>query len=191
MIEGLLARLKGGGDQICYQDGAHALTYAECYERVCTLAQALRRQGNGPVVVYGHKCAMQFVSILACVAARRCYIPLDMHMPRKRIEEILAQAGAELVLANAPLDVPGVACFSPEALVQAYPEEAAVYPTENECAYIIFTSGSTGKSKGVPISYENLSHFISWITQAEELATFHGERVLSVCLLYTSDAADE
>lgn len=102
MIEGLLARLKGGGDQICYQDGAHALTYAECYERVYTLAQALRRQGNGPVVVYGHKCAMQFVSILACVAARRCYIPLDTHMPRKRIEEILAQAGAELVLANAP-----------------------------------------------------------------------------------------
>lgn len=149
MIEGLLARLKGGGDQICYQDGAHALTYAECYERVCTLAQALRRQGNGPVAVYGHKCAMQFVSILACVAARRCYIPLDTHMPQKRIEEILAQADAELVLTNAPLDVPGVACFSPEALVQAYPEEVAVYPTENECAYIIFTSGSTGKSKGV------------------------------------------
>lgn len=72
MIEGLLARLRGGGDQICYQDGAQALTYAECYERVCTLAQALRRQGNGPVAVYGHKCAMQFVSILACVAARRC-----------------------------------------------------------------------------------------------------------------------
>ena len=113
MIEGLLARLKGGGDQICYQDGAHALTYAECYERVYTLAQALRRQGNGPVAVYGHKCAMQFVSILACVAARRCYIPLDTHMPRKRIEEILAQAGAELVLTNAPLDVPGVACFPP------------------------------------------------------------------------------
>lgn len=180
MIEGLLARLRGGGDQICYQDGAQALTYAECYERVCTLAQALRRQGNGPVAVYGHKCAMQFVSILACVAARRCYIPLDTHMPRKRIEEILAQAGAELVLTNAPLDVPGVACFSPEALAQAYPEEAAVYPMENEYAYIIFTSGSTGKSKGVPISYENLSHFIAWITQAEELAAFHGARVLSV-----------
>lgn len=32
----------------------------------------------------------------------------------------------------------------------------------------------------MPISYENLSHFISWITQAEELATFHGARVLSV-----------
>lgn len=73
MIEGLLARLKEGGDQICYQDGAQALTYAECYERVCTLAQALRRQGNGPVAVYGRKCAMQFVSILACVAAQRCY----------------------------------------------------------------------------------------------------------------------
>lgn len=180
MIEGLLARLRDGGDQICYQDGAQALTYAECYERVCTLSQALRRQGTGPVAVYGHKCAMQFVSILACVAAQRCYIPLDTHMPRKRIEEILAQAGAELVLANAPLDVPGVACFSPEALAQAYPEEAAVYPMENEYAYIIFTSGSTGKSKGVPISYENLSHFIAWITQAEELAAFHGARVLSV-----------
>ena len=172
MIEGLLARLKEGGDQICYQDGAHALTYAECYERVCTLAQALRRQGNGPVAVYGHKCAMQFVSILACVAVRRCYIPLDMHMPRKRIEEILAQAGAELVLANAPLDVPGVACFSPVSAGAGVSGGGGCLSDGNECAYIIFTSGSTGKSKGVPISYENLSHFIAWITQAEELGGF-------------------
>lgn len=182
MLEELLERLKRGGEQTLYHVGGESLTYAACGERVQRLAQVLRAQGSGPVIVYGHKSVMQFVSILACVVARRCYIPVDPHTPQARICEIASQADARLALVNEPLHLPTVKCLSPEKLEAeySYPYMETETVTTNEMAYIIFTSGSTGKSKGVPISYENLDHFISWITQVEALLPFHGARVLSV-----------
>ena len=46
-------------------------------------------------------------------------------------------------------------------------------------AYIIFTSGSTGNSKGVPITYDNLNHFINWIINLEEFKKCNNLMVLS------------
>lgn len=180
MIERLLDVLAAGGEKLCYKIGAEVLSYHECYEQVQALAAALRRQGNGRVMVYGGKSVAQFVSMLACVAARRCYVPVDAEMPPARVEEIARQAQVSLVLANAPLALAGVPCMTPEALLAMDDSGRAPVVSENDLAYIIFTSGSTGKSKGVPISYENVDHFISWITKAPALLALHGEKVLSV-----------
>lgn len=180
MIERLLGTLEAGGEKPCYKIGNETLTYYACYVQVRSLAAALRRNGSGPVLVYGEKGVGQFVAILACVVARRCYVPVDVAMPHPRVEEIVQQAQVTLVLADAHLQVPGVPCMSPQELLAVDDVYRAPVENGNDLAYIIFTSGSTGKSKGVPISYENLDHFISWVTEVPTLQTLACERVLSV-----------
>lgn len=47
-------------------------------------------------------------------------------------------------------------------------------------AYIIFTSGSTGEPKGVPISYDNLSNFVTWINSIPALSEYRNCNVLNM-----------
>lgn len=51
--------------------------------------------------------------------------------------------------------------------------------SDNEIAYMIFTSGSTGEPKGVPISYENLNHFIDWVGTLSPMDGYEGATVLN------------
>ena len=65
--------------------------------------------------------------------------------------------------------------------------------------YVLFTSGTTGVPKGVPISHNNVEHYLSGLNELLDLSsddrfsqTFDLTFDLSMhCLLYTSDAADE
>ncbi|MDO4280903.1 MAG: AMP-binding protein [Peptococcaceae bacterium] len=180
MRAALLEALAAGGGRVLYETDGEKLRYDEALDQVQRLAAALARQGTGPVVVYGHKSVGQLVSILACVVAGRCYVPLDTYLPQARLAEIVRQSEAELILANAflALDAP-CARLTPRGLMAAY-REGAPLANDNRICYTIFTSGSTGKSKGVPISYDNLAHFIRWITTVPPLAGEGGHRLLSV-----------
>lgn len=164
MVNELLERLKNGKDKILYQVGNDKITYFEAYSEVKKLSICLEHQGSGPVIIYGHKKKEQFLLILACLVARRAYIPIDLMTPYKRILEIIDASNASLVIWTeriAEFDIP---TLDINMLVNDYYQIDKSDHSDNQIAYIIFTSGSTGVSKGVPISYDNLNHFIRWIT---------------------------
>lgn len=179
MLNNLLTILKNGKDKIIYQINTESITYYECYQRVLELSENLKKQGTSSVIIYGHKSINQFISILACVVAKRCYIPIDVWIPKNRIEEIIWLSHSTLVIKNEEVELSEIENLTVDELNQQYYDKVSKNTSDNKIAYIIFTSGSTGKSKGVPITYDNLNHFIEWITNLKEFKNLFDFRVLS------------
>ena len=163
MLDNMLNILKNGGNRIFYKINDNEITYSTCYKRVIELSDVLERQGNSPVIVYGHKSIDQVISILACIVSRRCYIPIDIYTPKKRIQEIINNSKASLIIKNEELEINSLECSTINDLKNKYINKDKYITNNNKNAYIIYTSGSTGKSKGVPITYKNLNNFIKWI----------------------------
>ena len=155
-----------------YICGEKRLTYAKLYEEAGRIAAVLKAQGGGAVAVLGNKEPEMIISILACIMARRAYVPLEDNLPQARIEAAVKQAGCTLVLKNGSTCPDcGIPCSS-LAELEHTSDKAACGGAQNETAYIIFTSGSTGTPKGVPISYANLENFIRWICSNSTFAKF-------------------
>ncbi|MGW3043036.1 AMP-binding protein [Kitasatospora sp. NPDC001159] len=99
--------------------GGAELTYAELDLQANLLAWALIRQGvrpETPVAVMLDRSAELVVAILAIIKAGGAYVPLDSRFPSSRIELILQETGAALVLNQDVLT----------ALIQAEPDSSGV-----------------------------------------------------------------
>lgn len=138
------------------------------YEAVNTSANRIAHQlislGIGPnkvVALYTERHPLSIISFLAILKAGGTYLPLDSAMPAERVNMILAESGAEILITQADLEANLVDFSGPilhlEQLEQATSENSgenpkiSIHPEHN--AYIICTSGSTGKPKGVLISH--------------------------------------
>ncbi|WP_405901188.1 non-ribosomal peptide synthase/polyketide synthase [Streptomyces sp. NBC_00727] len=132
-------------------DGSE-LTYAELDRRADMLARALIRQGvrpETPVAVMLDRSAELVVAILAVIKAGGAYVPLDPRFPSSRIDLILRESGAALVLTQEVL----------AALERSGQDEvdAVEVPCEpGQVAYIMYTSGSTGRPKGVAVTHRDV-----------------------------------
>ncbi|MGN1443328.1 MAG: AMP-binding protein [Acutalibacteraceae bacterium] len=165
------------GDRTAVKLGEESIRYHALRQRAEKNAALLKRQGTGPVIVYGSKSIFQLVMFVSCLLAKRAYIPIDTCWPEKRIQSAAKTAGAALLLSETKLNIPGVACCN-EAELEQY-EAQPVKKQTDETAYIIFTSGSTGNPKGVPVSRDNLDHFIGWIGSLYPLSDYEGIRVMN------------
>lgn len=165
--------------KVAYICGEKRLTYAKLYEKAERIAAVLKAQGGGAVAVLGNKEPEMIISILACIMARRAYVPLEDNLPQARIAAAIRQAECTLVLKNGSACPDcGIPCSSLAELEHAT-KKPADGGAQNETAYIIFTSGSTGTPKGVPISYANLGNFTRWICSDKVLSGFEHPVVLS------------
>lgn len=175
-IEALNPKYAAKAAYIC---GEKRLTYAKLYEKAERIAAVLKAQGGGAVAVLGNKEPEMIISILACIMARRAYVPLEDNLPQARIAAAIRQAECTLVLKNGSACPDcGIPCSSLAELEHAT-KKSADGGAQNETAYIIFTSGSTGTPKGVPISYANLGNFTRWICSDEVLSGFEHPVVFS------------
>jgi amino acid adenylation domain-containing protein len=143
------------------------LTYAQLASAANRLAWHLREQGVGPEARVGlllERSAEQVVALLAILKAGGAFVPLDPMHPRGRLESILRQAGAHLVVTRShlqPLLPSGVArplCLDLEAgsIGRAPSSPPASGAAPDNLAYVLFTSGSTGQPKGVMITHRSL-----------------------------------
>lgn len=155
--------VKKNASVIAYQTKRERITYQELWDKARILADSLKREGILPVIVYGHKSVNMVVSILACLLANRAYIPIDTYTPKERLEEIVRFSHTSLLIRNEEIELSSVKCLTLQEINDCFCQQEKHDTSSNQIAYIIFTSGSTGKSKGVPISYDNLENFIAWI----------------------------
>lgn len=68
------------GDKPAYRCGTASLSYRQLWSGALRLAAALKAQGAGPVLVWGHKEPAVPLSFLACLLAGRPYVPCDVSL---------------------------------------------------------------------------------------------------------------
>ena len=182
-----------------------AMTYAELTRRSGALAERLRTAGFGSGSVAAlsvERSPDMVVGMLAALEAGGAYLPLDPALPARRLEFLLADAKAEVILTAERLaerfrgsSVPLVLLDEPGG--NAGPDHASsdVSPAGEDArnspglAYVIYTSGSTGEPKGVEATRRGLSNFVGWARR--EFALGPGDRVLQFAPIHFDTAVEE
>ena len=175
MLNKLLRSAKNNPYKIAYKIDDEKITYKELFSKALYYSNLLKREGNTPIILYGHKEINMIISMISCILANRTYIPVEVGTPAERINEIMDISGATLVLTNRR--IAGIKTTRLSTLDNYKDKE--IIENDNDIVYIIFTSGSTGTPKGVPISKENLDNFVRWISNYGVLAKYKGIRVLN------------
>jgi amino acid adenylation domain-containing protein len=162
------ARAREMPGKVAVRAGSQQLTYGELNSRANTLAVRLRELDVKRDILVGlcvDRSIEMLVGLLGILKAGGGYVPIDPSYPKKRIDFLLADSGAAVVVTvSRVLDcLPG--CQA--TLVRVDDELRAV--AQDRCdlcidaaadndnvAYVIYTSGSTGLPKGVLIEHRNV-----------------------------------
>jgi amino acid adenylation domain-containing protein len=187
LIEEQVARTP---EQIAVVDGERQLSYRELNSRANQLAHHLRILGVGPetlVAIYMERSTEMVVSLLGVLKAGGAYVPLDTMYPYERLCFVMADAKVSVLLtqdrmmARLPDHQAQVIYLDSEWPTVATQSEAnpAGNVTESNAAYVLYTSGSTGMPKGVVIPHRGLVNYLSWCTEAYEVALGLGAPVHS------------
>jgi len=146
------------------------LTYWELNERAGWLAARLRDLGAAPDGIVGicvERSLEMMVGLLGILKSGAAYLPLDPVFPAERIQFMLDDSRAPIVVTqehlaarflDARTHVVSIGSVWDEPKVAALPPSCV---KSHNLAYVIYTSGSTGKPKGVMIEHRQVSNFFA------------------------------
>lgn len=154
-----------------------SLTYGELNARANQLAHHLRFLGvqiETLVPICVDRSIEMAVGILGILKSGAAYVPIDPAYPADRIEFMLADTAADLLVTQSGISF---ATDAKKVLLDAEWEEIAGQSIENpvqkvnaeNLAYVIYTSGSTGKPKGAMMTHANLYHYVCALQQEFKL----------------------
>ena len=163
----------GRSDRLAVDTEGRQLTYADLDVQANQLAHLLRRRGveagTRVALLCDHPVAT-YTAVLGVLKAGAAYVPLDAAFPADRIDHIVSDAGAELVVTTTAVRhlVEGtratVLCLDDVATELAAEDRhrpsPAVAPPDDELCYVIYTSGTTGRPKGVLVDHSSICHFV-------------------------------
>ena len=102
-----------------------------------------------------------YAAIVAILLLGKTYVPLHPGHPAERVQQIIAQAGLEVVLSSSASPYLGNVTYIDlsSLATEGHSPILSEGDYSNTYAYILFTSGSTGIPKGTPITYGNVDSF--------------------------------
>ncbi len=170
------------------------LSYRELNERANQLGWRLRELGVGSETRVGlmvERNIEMVVGLLGVLKAGAAYVPLDPSSPRERLQYMIGDSGARLVLSSRNLspmieEVEGleVLLIEAEEWRRFSKEDLHVKIQPAQLAYVIYTSGSTGRPKGVGVEHRQLVNYVQAI--GEKLQIEPGTR-LGLVSTYAAD----
>lgn len=158
-------------DRLAVKTKEHALTYGAVNEAANRLAQALlSKQGQEaePIAVLLDQDTQVIIGILGVLKAGKICVALDPSHPRARIDYVLENTTARLVVTNSQNLSSAAELVHGKCHLMNIDEIDSNFCAENvglsispdAFAYLLYTSGSTGQPKGVIQNHRNLLHHI-------------------------------
>jgi amino acid adenylation domain-containing protein len=184
------AQVERSPDGIAVRSGEGCWSYHELNRRANQLAHHFRALGVGPETLVGiclRRSLDLVAGLLGILKAGGAYVPLDPAYPRNRLAFMLTDSQVPVLLTS-------------EDLLDRLPEYSAStvfidrdWPdidrgpdanppggsTPDNLAYVIYTSGSTGHPKGALIVHRGLTNYLTWCTEAYNVAGGAGAPVHS------------
>ena len=172
-------------ERIALADQNRQLTYRELNERANQLAHCLQEMNVGSEVLVGimmERSVEMVVALFGVLKAGGAYVPLDPQYPQERIDYMLADTQAPIVLTEQHLadrlwdKVSNVLCLDSrqEIIAKNSRENPATTVAENNLAYVIYTSGSSGRPKGVTIQHNSPVVLAAWAREVFDAKDFSG-----------------
>jgi amino acid adenylation domain-containing protein len=164
-------------DATAFLCNAESLTYQQLNRRSNQLGNYLRSLGVGPETVVGlllDRSLEMVIALLGVLKAGGAYLPLDPAYPQDRLNSIVEDSKAKVVLTRTETtglflsSVRHVVCLDAEGEAIRNESDSKLTPetTPATLAYVIYTSGSTGRPKGVAVEHRQLLNRLAWMWQA-------------------------
>jgi len=164
------------------------LTYKEVYESSNKLAKILIDNGikSGDIIGLAlDRSPEMIISLLAILKSGAAYIPLDPEYPKDRVEFMLDDSSAKILITSKKYHN-HFASTASEILIEDALEKFGSYTGDEpnievngaDLAYVLYTSGSTGKPKGVQIRHFNLVNFL--LSMQKEPGMTASDKILTV-----------
>jgi amino acid adenylation domain-containing protein len=142
------------------------ITYRELNAKSDQLAGLLLEKGVQPETIVGlmvERSVEMIIGIFGILKAGGAYLPIDPDSPAERIDYMMADSGAGVLVSKVSKVSKGIELI----LIDQVMKELTVPPTHlthlthpTHLSYIIYTSGSTGQPKGVMVEHRNLLAYI-------------------------------
>lgn len=151
--------------------GNESLTYKQLNDRANMIRNKLLRNDvrlEDSVIILSKHCMEQIIGILGILKAGGAYVPISPDYPVDRINYIIDDCNAKLILTTDDRKFPEIIIPVVNISGDVYETEAENYDVNvsaKNLAYIIYTSGTTGKPKGIMVEHDGVvnlcNNFIS------------------------------
>ncbi|MFJ6611207.1 amino acid adenylation domain-containing protein [Streptomyces sp. NPDC091289] len=153
-------------DAVAVRCAGREVSYRELDERANRVAHRLVGLGVGPeapVAVLMERSVDLVVALLGVLKAGAFYLPLHSASPLERMQWIVDETSAPVLLADTGMRQRGLPT-APVTVIVDEDETLAVLPTNDpgvdcrpeQLAYVMYTSGSTGRPKGVAVTHRDV-----------------------------------
>ncbi|MDW3192771.1 MAG: amino acid adenylation domain-containing protein [Cytophagales bacterium] len=175
--------------------GETSLTYRSLNEKANGLAALLINNHDilpdQVVAIMSDRSEVEIIGLLGILKAGGAYLPIDPNTPERRLEYILDDSEAKLLLTDKimPEKLDRMVNI-PQVTIQPQLFNEPQNPTKkigaDNLAYVIYTSGSTGKPKGVMVEHRAILNRLYWMKDEFNLTS---EEVFLHNTPYTFDAS--
>ncbi len=181
LAEWFESQVKRTPHALALRDGERTIPYAELNARANQLARVLQSGGvtaETRVVVGMERSIEMVIAQLAILKAGGAYVPLDMTHPQTRLDFILNDTQAPIILTQqkhrarfqkqspvSNLQSPRVIALDAdwERIARARDANLNLSIALDDAAYVIYTSGSTGNPKGVMGLQRGAVNVMHWL----------------------------
>ncbi|MGE5341613.1 MAG: amino acid adenylation domain-containing protein [Candidatus Omnitrophota bacterium] len=157
------------------------LSYNELNERSGQLADDLMEKGVGPDIIVAIKIGRtveMIIGILGILKAGGAYLPIDPSYPQERMDYILKDSNAKLLITQITQITQNQKTKSFWKSRNLFSKRFLAAGGSHSLSYVIYTSGSTGKPKGVLVNQSSFFNTLYWRKQAYNMQP--GDRALQL-----------